>query len=151
MSILKNSPLDYKIVELLQDDGRQSSNVMAKQLGVSSATVRRRIKKMVQDGLLKIVGMVDPDKAGFPFIAIIALDVAPDKLDKALKALSARPEVIWLAATTGRFDVIAAAHFSESERFSTFLREELGKVEGLKDSETFLCLHLEKGRYQRLL
>ncbi|MFC1961597.1 Lrp/AsnC family transcriptional regulator [Chloroflexota bacterium] len=142
--------LDDKLIRMLQEDGRQSSNVLAKKLGVSSATVRRRIKKLVQSGLLKIVGLVDPDKAGLPFVAIIAVDVVHDKLSEAVKAITAYPEVIWIAATTGRYDIIALAHFAESEQFSNFLREELGRIEGVRDSETFLCLQVAKGRYQYL-
>ncbi|MFH1651359.1 MAG: Lrp/AsnC family transcriptional regulator [Chloroflexota bacterium] len=147
---MMNSKLDERLIQLLQEDGRQSSNVLAKKLGVSSATVRRRIKRLVQAGLLRIVGLVDPDKAGLPFTAIIALDVSHDRLDNALKSLASRPEVIWVCATTGRFDVIAIAHFPTSADFSNFLREELARIDGLKDSETFLCLHTEKGRYQYL-
>ncbi|MFC1917192.1 Lrp/AsnC family transcriptional regulator [Chloroflexota bacterium] len=147
--MLKNL-LDEKLIKLLQEDGRQSSNVLAKQLGVSSATVRRRIKKMTDDGLLRIIGLVDPDKAGFPFVALIALDVIHDKLNPALKALASHQEVIWVCATTGRFDVVAVGHFKTSADFSEFLRDELAKIEGLKDSETFLCLHTEKGRFQYL-
>ena len=146
---MKNA-LDEQLIKLLQDDGRQSSNVIAKQLGVSSATVRRRIKKLVESGVLRIVGLIDPDKAGYPFVAVIAVDVAHDKLDEALKLMAARPEVIWVSATTGRFDIIAVAHFPSSGDFSSFLREELAKTDGIKDSETFLCLHVEKGRYQYL-
>ena len=146
--MLKSDSLNQRIIRLLHQDGRQSSNVLAKQLGVSSATVRRRIKKLVQSGLLRIVALVDPDKAGFPFMAVIALDVVHDKIDTALKMVAARPEVIWVSATTGRFDVMAIAHFATSNDFSEFLREELAKIDGLKDSETFLCLHIEKGRYQ---
>ena len=148
--MVKRNSLDERLIKLLQEDGRQSSNVIAKQLGVSSSTVRRTIKKLVDSGVLRIVGLIDPDKAGFPFVAVIAIDVANEKLDTALKLIASRPEVIWVSATTGRFDVIAIAHFSESAELSRFLREDLAKIEGLKDSETFLCLHVEKGRYQYL-
>ena len=148
--MLKENSIDKRIIEALQEDGRQSSNVLAKQLGVSSATVRRRIKNMVKSGLLRVTALVDPDKAGLPFIAIIALDIVNDKLDAALKVISKRPEVVWVCATTGRFDIFMVAHFPSSEDMSDFLRRELAELEGLKDSETFLCLGVEKGRYQYL-
>ena len=146
--MLKDDPQDMRLIQLLQQDGRQSSNVLAKQLGLSSATVRRRIKKLVQSGLLRITARVDPDQAGFPFSVVIALDVVHDRVDKVLKYLANKPEVVWACATTGRFDVLLIAHFPSSDHLSAFLREELAKIEGLKDSETFLCLRIEKGRYQ---
>ena len=143
-------PIDKRLIQLLQQDGRQSSNVLAKHLGVSPATVRRRIKNLIQSGLLRIVALVDPDKAGVPFVSVIGLDVVHDKLDSAIKFLAARPEVSFVSATTGRFDIIAYAHFTSADDLSKFLREELPKVEGVKNSETFLCLHVEKGRYLQI-
>lgn len=145
--MIKNDSLDERLIRLLQQNGRQSSDVLAKQLNISSATVRRRIKKLIQSGLMRVVAVVDPEKAGFPFIALIALDVHHNQLDSAMKFLANRPEVTWVSATTGRFDIIISARFPTADDFSKFLRVELAKVEGLKDSESFLCVYVEKGRY----
>ena len=62
-----SAPIDERLIQLLRENGRQSSNVLAKRLDVSSATVRRRIKNLVQSGVLRIVPVVDAGKAGFPF------------------------------------------------------------------------------------
>jgi len=54
------------------------------------------------------------------------------------------PEVVKAFTTTGRFDAFALVRFSSNERLSSFLRKEITKIEGIKNSETFVCLHMEK-------
>ena len=139
--------LDVKLIQLLEKDARQSSETLAKQLKVSSATIRRRIKKLIQSGVLRIVALVDPQKVGFPLMAIIAFDIAHEKLDSVIQMLADRPEVKYASTTTGRFDILTLAQFRSTEELSDFVQKELSNIEGLRDTETFVCLRVKKGRY----
>ena len=143
MSIIDS--VDEQIVRLLGQDARQNSKTLAKQLNLSAATVRRRLRKLIRSDLLRIVGVVDPTSFGFPLIAVITLDVAHDKIKLALEALSKRPEVRFVSTITGQYDVIAIARFRSTELLSEFVTKEMGKLEGVKDSETFICLEVKKG------
>ena len=138
--------LDRKLVGLLQEDAGRSSEVMAKQLKVSAATVRRRVRKLIKSRVIRISAIVDPGKVGLPLAVVIAIDVAHDKLDSAIRALTSRPEVIWVSATTGRYDIVALARFSSTDELSRFVQSEMAKVEGVRDSETFICLRMEMKR-----
>ena len=142
--------IDEQIIRLLGQDARQNSETLAKQLKLSSATVRRRLRKLIHSGVLQIVGVVDPNNFGLPMAAVITLDVAHDKLESAMEALAKRPEVRWISATTGRFDIILIARFRSTDGLSDFITKELAQLEGVKDSETFICLDVKKGRYIRL-
>jgi len=137
--------VDEQIVKLLGKDARQNSEAVAKQLNLSPATVRRRLRKLIHSNLLSIVGVVDPSSFGFPLLAVISLNVAHDKVNEVLEELSKRPEIRTLATTTGRHDVLLMARFSSTERLSEFVTNELGKLEGIRDSETSLCLQIKKG------
>ena len=137
--------VDKQIVRLLGKDARQDSETLAKQLNISAATVRRRLRKLTQSGLLRIVGVVDPASFGFSTLVMITLDVAPDKVELATEKLSKRPEVRFVSTITGRYDVMAIARFRSTERLSEFMTKDLGKLEGLRDSETFVCLEVKKG------
>jgi len=145
MSMLDS--IDEQLARLLGQDARQNSETLAKQLKLSSATVRRRLRKLIRDDLLHIVGVVDPAKFGFPVAVVITLDVAHDKLELAMEALVKQPEIRWVSTTTSRFDIIALARFRSTNRLSEFMTKELAQLEGLKDSETFICLDVKKGRY----
>jgi len=140
-------PLDRQIVELLGKDARQSNAALARKLKVSTATVRRRLKKLTRNGLLRISALVDPAEFGMPLVAVISLDVTQDRMKSSLQFLVKRPEIRWVSATTGRFDIIALARFPNTEKLFDFLTNQLPNMEGVKDSETFLCYDVKKGSY----
>jgi DNA-binding Lrp family transcriptional regulator len=140
----KIDSLDKRIAQLLAKDAQQNHKTLSKQLNVSSATVRRRIKKLMNSDLLRIIGVVDPNKFGFPLTVLIALDIVPNQLISTVEKLIKMPEIRWASKTTGRFDIIAMARFSSTETFSQFLSNELSKLKGLRDSETFMCLDVDK-------
>ena len=139
--------LDLKLVRLLQRDARQSSEKLAKLLDVSPSTVRRRLKDLIGSGLVRIAGFIDPRKAGFPFIAFIGCNIAPGYLDSATQTLVKLPQVRLLGTAAGRYDAIAIAAFRSAEELSDFLQSELSKVDGLRGSETLICLEMKKGNY----
>ena len=126
-------------------DARQNSETLAKKLKLSPATVRRRLRKLTRSGLLRIVGVIDPTKYGYPLTVVFALDVAQGKLGSAIMMLAKYPEIRWLSATTGRFDIIAWARFASTDSLSKFLTEQLPQLDGVKDSETFIGLDVKKG------
>ena len=139
--------IDKQLVRLLGQNARQNSETLAKQLNISAATVRRKLRKLISSDMLRIVGLADPNKLGFPLAVMIALDVTHNKLESALEVLVKRPEIKWVSSTTGRFDVIAVARFPSTESFSDFMMKELTQMEGVKNSETFICLDVKKGHY----
>lgn len=147
-----NTPdlFDEQLISLMGQDARQSSEALAKKLRVSSATVRRRLRKLIRNDLLHIVGVADPADFGLPLAAVIALDVDHDRLESAMDELVNRPEIKWVSTTTGRFDIVAIGRFLSTDSLSDFLTDELGKIEGVRDSETLVCLEVKKGRYTPL-
>ena len=141
--------IDQQLVKLLGQDAQQSAEQLAKKLNINAATIRRRIKKLIQNGSLHIVGVVDPAHFGLPLGAVITLDVAPDKLESTLEEIDEQPEIKWVVTTTGRYDIIAEARFSSLDALSEFNSRVLAKLDGVKNSETFIILNTKKG-YVRL-
>lgn len=142
--------LDEHLVQLLERDASQTSGTLAKQLNVSASTVRRRLRKLTQSGVLRFIAVVDPSKIGVILTTVIALDVTHEKLDLVTRLLANRPEVKWVSITTGRFDIIAFAQFRSTYELSTFVQRELANIEGLRNSETFICLDVKKGYYTQI-
>jgi Lrp/AsnC family transcriptional regulator, regulator for asnA, asnC and gidA len=136
--------IDVKLVRLLSKNARQDSETLAKKLNLSAATVRRRIKRLISTGSLRIIGVVDAPKFGLPLTVIIALDVIPEKLEAAMKVLSNLPGINRVFFTSGRYDVIVNANFASTSALADFIRDHLNKIAGLKDTETFICL--DEGR-----
>lgn len=142
--------LDEHLVQLLERDASQTSETLAKQLNVSASTVRRRLRKLTQSGVLRFIAVVDPSKVGILLTTVIALDVTHEKLDSVTRLLASRPEVKWISITTGRFDIIIFAQFRSTYELSTFVQRELANIEGLRNSETFICLDVKKGYYTQI-
>ena len=139
--------LDEKLINVLKENARQSSEKLAKRLNVSPTTIRRRLKKLQRSGTVRMVALVDPVKAGLSLLTIIAFDVSHDSLDAAVQFLSEQPEVKWISTTTGRFDIMIEAAFHSTADLSDFLQKKLSSLRGLKDTETFVCLEVKKGKY----
>ncbi len=56
--------LDREIIAILQSNGRASNARIARRIGVSEGTVRRRLKKLIADGVIDIVAVVDAERLG---------------------------------------------------------------------------------------
>ncbi|MFC2005738.1 Lrp/AsnC family transcriptional regulator [Chloroflexota bacterium] len=136
--------LDKRLIDLLTEDAHQSSEVLAKQLRVSSSTVRRRINKLLQQKVIRIIAKPDPGKIGLPLAAMIGFDVAHESLSSVIDELSKRPEVKWLSATSGRYDITALVWFPSTDELYNFMESEVAKLEGVRNTETFVCLHVKK-------
>jgi Lrp/AsnC family transcriptional regulator for asnA, asnC and gidA len=136
----KTDSIDEQIVRLIGQDGRQTSEQIAKILNISAATVRRRIKRLVENNMMHFVAVVDPADFGFPLPAVIAIDIIQGKQETVVKELSELPEVKWLASTVGRYDILAGTRFRSINDLTEFVTKVLPKVDGVKDIETFICL-----------
>jgi len=135
---------DIKLIQLLEQDARQSSTEIGKRLGMSSSGVRRRVNKLIKDGTLHISAYADPDKTGFPLEVLIAFDVENNKINQVMKLLCDKPEVHWVAATTGRFDILTLGRFKSTRELYHFIATEISTLEGIINTETFISLHTEK-------
>jgi Lrp/AsnC family transcriptional regulator for asnA, asnC and gidA len=139
--------LDEKLIRLLHKNAWQSSDALAKQLGVSASTVRRRINKLMSSETLRIVGLVNPAKAGYPLIVGIDFQVEHAMVDKVAQLLAKQPEIMFLTITTGRFDLLATAIFRSTEELTDFIQKKLPSFQGITHSETSIFLDVKKGRY----
>ena len=139
--------LDQELIRLLGEDAGQSNEAIAKKLMVTPATIRRRKKELRGQGVLRIVGAVNPQKLGYNLSVVVAFDIEANKLNTALQYLSSRPEVTWISTTTGRFDIIALIRLRSTDELSAFVTNAASSIEGLRNSESFICLHTEKGKY----
>jgi len=142
---MKMDLLDEHLIKLLAQDARVSSEVLAKKLKVTPATVRRRLNELIKNKVVRILAAVDPNKVGLPLAVVIAYDVEHDKLDSAVNLLANRPEVTWISTTTGRFDIISLVRVASTDELYEFINKVMSQIDGLKNSETFVCMHVEKG------
>ena len=141
------SPLDKRIIEHLQEDGRRPFTQIANALGVSEAAVRARTNRLVERGFLQIVGVADPEKLGFQQ-ALIGVRCEPGKLLEVAEKLAELTEVDYVVVTAGRYDILIETVSEDNEGLLRFLNDRLQRIDGVRETETFTYLRLVKQTYQ---
>src|SRR6266540_6148873 len=142
------STLDKRIIEHLQQDGRRPFTQIAAELGVSEAAVRARTNRLVERGILQVVGVTDPLKLGFQQQAMIGVRCERNRLLVVAEVVSAFPEVDYVVITAGTFDLLIEVVCENNEALLQFLTERLRAVDGVRDTETFVYLRMVKQTYQ---
>jgi Lrp/AsnC family transcriptional regulator for asnA, asnC and gidA len=142
------SALDKEILEHLQVDGRRPFTQIAAELGVSEAAVRARTNRLIERGVLQIVGVTDPLKLGYDQMAMVGVRCEGDQVLAAAEAIAALPEVIYVVVTAGAYDLLVEAVCEDNEALLRFLTEKLRKVAGVQATETFVYLRIVKQAYE---
>lgn len=132
------------MVELLQQDGRMTVTQLAKDLGVTEVTARRKLKRLLGDGVMRVVATVDPFDVGYETPVIIGLKVAMGQLENVAERLSALPQVRYVGASTGRVDLIIEVVVRTNLELADFLMNEIAAIDGILDSETNLIVRIYK-------
>lgn len=134
--------LDQRLVGLLTKDGRMSVGDIASCLGVSSPTVRNRIKGLEQTGLLKISGLIDPARHQDLTTALIGLNIiSQGKLPEVLEKLERLENISWAAVVTGRFDILVEVVFKgEMDELYRITSIDIPQVANVVKSETFVVM-----------
>jgi len=138
---------DIALIEILQKDARFTSDELAKQLHVSSATIRRRTQKLLQDDVMRIVAITDPKKIGLSTVAGIHIEFNLKNVDKGAEELARYKNVKSVSLTTGRFNCMALAVFASTDEFQNFMRTVVSNLEGLAAVETHIFLEYKKGKF----
>ena len=136
--------VDRAIIEILQEDGRASHAEVARRLGVSEATVRRRLSKLRQDGVIRVVAIAEPEQLGYHTSAFIGLQVDPARVEAVATELAVLPEAEHVAITTGSFDIFVWVNVESAESLAAFLHGKIGKVRGVHRTETLVSLETRK-------
>ncbi|MCU1637563.1 MAG: Lrp/AsnC family transcriptional regulator [Microbacteriaceae bacterium] len=134
------------IIEQLQTDGRRSYAEIGKAVGLSEAAVRQRVQKLTDSGVMQVVAVTDPMQLGFYRQAMVGVRVAGDTTVVAAK-LSEISAVDYVVLTAGSFDILAEVVCENDEQLIELLNKEIRGIEGVRSTETFVYLKLQKQLY----
>ena len=130
------------IIEQLQQDGRRPYATIGKAVGLSEAAVRQRVQRLIESGVMQIVAVTDPLSLGVRRVAMIGARVKGDAAATA-DALTALPEVEYLVATTGRYDLMFEVVTDDDAHLMQLLSH-LRDRDDIAEVEAFVCLRLFK-------
>ena len=121
----RSRELDKRIIEHLQQDGRRPFTQIAAELGVSEAAVRARTNRLVERGILQVVGVTDPLKLGFQQMAMIGIRCEGDRLMTSRSRSRRCPRSTTSSSPPGTYDILIETVCEDNEALLRFLAERL--------------------------
>lgn len=130
------TPTDRRVAEALTRNARISLTDLGKELGFSTATAGRRVASLLEHRVLRLRTVVDPAALGRPVTARVRLKVHPAGLETVGTALSARADVRFCAAVTGRHNILADVCVEDETGLYGFIVGTLGALPHILDCDT---------------
>ena len=140
-------PVDCQMIQLLQKDGRISNTDIAKNIGISEATVRTRLNRLIDGEYIQIVAVSDPIKLGFDIVGNIRIHVEIKKMDKIIKELNKLKPLWFIVQTTGGTGIDTEFVVKSLDELNELIFENINKIDGIIKTETSLFLKYIKRQY----
>jgi len=132
--------LDWKIINILSEESVPNSTI-GEALGVSEGTVRARLKKLKEAGVLQVRALINPDVLAQKQLMLIGMKVAETRLlETKAQEVAALAGVLSVSIASGRYDLIAEVLTDSNRGLVKFLTEGLSTIEGIQSSESFIML-----------
>ena len=134
---MKIDETNIAIIKHLKD-GRKSFKVIADELNITENTVRSRVNKLQEEGILDIVGVVDPE--GLPGHQVILIGVKLKTVDLMTKGkeFAKLTGVLSVGVVTGRYDLFLTVLLNDEFSLMEFLTAEIARVSEIQEVETFV-------------
>jgi Lrp/AsnC family transcriptional regulator for asnA, asnC and gidA len=134
---MKIDDINISIINHLRD-GRAPFKKIAESLSLSEGTVRARVKRLMDEGVLEIAGLVDPEVIPDQNVVMIGVKVKDMNLVKKGEEFSRLRGVISVCVVTGRFDLILMVMLSRDFTILEFYTEEVSTIANVSSVETFV-------------
>jgi Lrp/AsnC family transcriptional regulator, regulator for asnA, asnC and gidA len=131
---------DLRIVAVLAEDGRMPNSEIARRLGVSEGTVRQRLKKLIDTGIVKIQAMVNSEEVPNLYPVLIGIKLEGREIERFAEQINQFSEVQRTMVITGRYDILISLLLDSHRDLVDFVTTKLWKIPGVRDSETYICL-----------
>jgi len=145
--VLELDDLDRRIIKLLRHDGRLAYARIARLVGVSEPTARKRVDRLVHMGAIVVMARMNPAPIGFPIDTMIGIRVQRGRVREVGQALAAMEHISYVAYLAGSFDIMIEAYLPDTEGVFKFLNEDLQQIDGIASAETWHVLRTEKYYY----
>jgi Lrp/AsnC family transcriptional regulator, regulator for asnA, asnC and gidA len=119
-------------------DGRKSYKKIALELSLSENTVRTRVNKLLEEGVLEIAGLVDAEAVSDHRIVIVGVKLSTMELVKKGEEFSRLKGVISVSVVTGRFDLVLVVLLKPGFGLLEFYTEEVSRLKDVQSVETFV-------------
>lgn len=135
---------DRQLIEVLGRDARISNRKIAADLGVTEGTVRGRIRRLQQDGLIAFTALTSLDTQGSRKLAFIAIQAEVDGVKAIADQVACIPQVTGVLITMGRSNIIAICLFEDLEQLVEVASDQILAMRGVHHVETSIAVKTYK-------
>jgi Lrp/AsnC family transcriptional regulator for asnA, asnC and gidA len=129
--------IDKQIISMLQENGRRSCSEIADKVGRTEVTIRRRVRRLVKEGIIKRFTIVlDPLKIGMKIRAIIRVKTLMKQASEIANQIKEYDEVNEAYFLDGACGLMLKITVDDLAQLRQFLETRLGKVPGVGEVET---------------
>lgn len=140
---------DIKIVNFLLEDGRMTASEMSRRMvDISERAIRYRIDRMIQEGVIQISAVVNPESLGFKIKADVWLEVEADLVLDVAKKMASFENVTYVACGIGQNDISIQLVAHDTSEIYYFVTEVVRKVPGVRKTTTSIVPIILKDVYQ---
>ncbi len=139
----QNGDIDYRIIRLLQKNGRTPNTEIAKKLGISEATVRNRLQALIGEERIQVLAVVNPLKLKSGILGNLRVKADRQQLEKVGNELSKLDELWYIAQLVGTADFDAEYYVSAQHEFGALV-DKINQIEGIISIETSLLVRFIK-------
>jgi len=141
--------IDIKIVNFLLEDGRMSASEIARRIeNISERAVRYRIDRMIEEGVIQISAIVNPDAFGLSVNADVWIEVESDRILEVAKKLVKYDNVTYVACSIGENDISLQLVAKDTTEIYHFVTEVVRKIQGVRRTTTSIVPIILKDIYQ---
>jgi len=134
---MKIDETSIAIIKRLKD-GRKSFKEISEELSLSENTVRTRVNRLMEEGVLDIVGLVDPQSIPGHRVVMVGVKLQTMDLIRKGEEFSKLRGVVSVSVVTGRFDLVLVVLFKEGFGLLEFYTEEVARITDVQSVETFV-------------
>ncbi|MBL8931504.1 MAG: Lrp/AsnC family transcriptional regulator [Kineosporiaceae bacterium] len=138
--------VDVRLLGLLAEDGRASYAALAPQVELSAPAVRLRVQRLMDLGVLQVVGVSDPTSLGYPVQAMVAVSTHGN-VRAVADEIAAIENVIYQVLTTGEHDLLVEVVCRTAEELLAVVNDRIRAVPGVSSTRVWQYYRIHTHRF----
>ena len=137
---------DHAIIALLRTDGRLPFRSIARELALTEATVRARVRRLEESRTMRVVAVTDIEAAGFGMLLAIGVQVENRSPEDVARELAGVPEVFSVNVVVGAQDIEILMVAEDQVALYRLLHERIATMPGVRRLTPALAVNVLKNQ-----
>lgn len=138
--------VDHRIIALLREDGRLPFRAIAREVGLTEATVRGRVRRLEESNTMRVVAVTDIEAAGYKLLLAVGVQVENRTPESVARDLAAIPEVFSVNVVVGTHDIETLVVARDQDDMHALLSERMATLPGVRRLAPSLAVDVLKNQ-----